>query len=322
MSLIRLDTVEPKPLQWLWYPRLPAGRLSILLGHPDRGKSICAGMCAAHVSRQRAWPDGAVCPSGKVIILEAEDSLEETIVPRLIAAEADLTNIFTWPERNLAALPEHLQTISPSLVILSPLNTYLPQAVHTWNDRNVRAALQPLSDLASKSGAAILGIMHPPKHQQALPIHAVGGSVAFGAVARSVLIVERTQDGLYLMEALKKNLTEFVPPIGYRIVPAPTDPTIPVLRWELVAPTMSLVPPDEEQGALVAACEYLEMALDDGPVSSTSIRFGAEKQGIGWRTITRARKLLGIRATKVYCQDKSHWELFFPPKPPLSKPDA
>ena len=312
--IIRLDTVTPKPLQWLWYPRIPAGRLSLLVGHPDRGKSIFAITCTAHVSQGRSWPDGTPCPQGMVIFLEAEDSLEETIVPRLLAADADLTNIITWKERGLSHFAAQLQALHPQLAVLSPLNTYLPTNINTWHDRGVRAALQPLADMAAESGTAILGIMHPPKRQQALPIHAIVGSVAFGAVARSVLVVERTQDNLYLVEATKQNLAEYAPPIGYHLVPSPSDPAIPLLQWKLVPPTLSLIPGDEEGNALIEACEYLQMALSDGPVSSTKIRFGAEKQGIAWRTTMRARKLLGIHAKKIYSQDKSHWQLSLPMK--------
>lgn len=311
-GIFPLSTVTPKPLTWLWRPRLPAGQLSLLVGHPDRGKSIFAITCTAHVSRGRSWPDGSPCPQGIVIFLESEDLLEETIVPRLQVAGADLTQVFTWKERNLQHLQTHVMTLHPMLVVLSPLNTYLPSGLNTWHDRSVRAALQPLADLAATTGTAVLGIMHPPKHQLALPIHAIVGSIAFGAVARSVLMVERTTEGLYLVEATKQNLVQTIPPIGYRLLPSPTNPEVPLLHWECVAPTLSLIPRDEESSALAEACEYLQMALSDGPMSSTKIRFGAEKQGIAWRTIMRARKLLGIHAKQIHCQDKSHWELSLP----------
>lgn len=311
-SLIRLDTVTSRPLTWLWYPRIPAGRLSIVFGHPDRGKSIFAITCATHISLKRLWPDGADCPDGTVIILEAEDSLEETIVPRLQVAGANLTNIYTWADRNTIELAKYVAEVKPALVILSPLNTYLPKTTNTWQDHSVRAALQPLADLATSSGAAILGIMHPPKAQHTIPIHAIVGSIAFGAVARSVLLIDRTPEGLYLVEGIKRNLTQDIPPIGFRIVPSLLNPTLPILQWEVVAPSMSLVPPDEEQSALSMACEYLNMALDEGPVSSTLIRFGAEKQGISLRTLSRARKMLAVIARPVYSQDKSHWWLSLP----------
>lgn len=314
-NLIRLSDIKSRPLKWLWYPYLPAGRLSILFGHPDRGKSIVAITCGTHVSRERPWPDGQPCPHGNVIILEAEDSLEETVKPRFQAADADQTRISTWEDRTLTALPRHIQNFSPSLVIISPLNTYLPKLTNTWNDKNVRDNLQPLADLAEKSGAAILAIMHPPKKYAGLPIYAIGGSVAFGGVPRSVLMVERMPDGLHIMEPIKRNLTNGIPsPIGYRLLPSPADPAIPILQWELVSPTQSLIPPDEDASALAVACEYLQMVLADGPVSSKKVRGGAEQEGIAYRTLMRARKLLNVKAKQIYAGEKSHWELSLPTK--------
>lgn len=312
MSLIRLDTVQSRPLQWLWYPRFPLGALSILFGHADRGKSVMALTCASHISRQRPWPDGQPCSNGTTIILEAEDSLEQTVVPRLKAAGADLTRIFTYRERNLHDLPKHIAEVTPSLVILSPLTTFLPKLTNTWNDKSVRDALQPLADLAAHVQTAMVAIMHCPKRYQGIPVHQIGGSVAFGAVARSVLMVERTPDDLFLVEAAKHNLVKQVPPIGYRLNASPADPTIPVLTWELVKPTFSLIPPDEEVSSIALACEYLRMALHDGPESSTDIHFGAEKQGISDRTLKRARKMLGVVARQVPAGSKSHWELSLP----------
>lgn len=310
-DIFRLSTLIPTPLQWLWRPRLPAGRLSILVGHPDRGKTIIACTFSGHVSRGRAWPDGQSCPQGTVLFLEAEDALEETIVPRLQAADADLTHILTWKARDLSRLSTLLESVHPKLCILSPLNTYLPR-VNTWNDQDVRRVLQPLADLALKSGATFLGIMHPPKSKQSLPIHTIVGSVAFGAVARSVLAVERGEHGLYLMEGIKQNLAQAVPPIGYRLIPWSENPDVAQLQWVEVSDTLSLIPADDDQSALAEACEYLRMALAGGAVTSNALKLGADKNGIAWRTIMRARKVLGVHAQRVYLREKSCWQLSLP----------
>lgn len=328
MPLIRLDAVDPRPLQWLWYPRLPLGRLSILYGHPDRGKSLVALTCAAHLSCQRPWPDGQPCPLGTSLVLEAEDSLEETVIPRLKAAGADLSRIFTFHERHLGSLGSYLKEITPSLVIFSPLNTYLPRLTNTWNDKSVRDSLQPLADLALRSHAAFLAIMHPPKRFEGLPVYAIGGSAAFGGIARSVLMVDHLQpdalshsdpssaDQLFLLESVKGNLaSRQVPPLGYRLSQSPEDAAVSVVRWEPVHPTLSLIPPDEEASSLSTACAYLRMALADGPQASTNIHDSAHKQGISDRTLKRARKLLGVVAREVPAGHRSHWQLSLPQPP-------
>ena len=310
-SIIPLHTIVPKPLTWLWRPRLPMGRLSLLVGHPDRGKSLFAATCAAHVSCGRPWPDGAVCPQGQVIFLEAEDALDETVVPRLQAADADLTQIKAWPERDLRHLMAQLPILHPKLLVISPLNTYMPK-LNTWNDQEVRRFLQPLSDVALGTQTAILALIHPPKAKQSLPIHAIVGSIAFGAVARSVLAVEKDNNGLCLVEGIKSNLSQRIPPIGYSIVPWEHNQDIGKLIWKVVPPTLSFASADDEQSAIVEACEYLQMALADGPVGSVDLKFGAEKNGIAWRTIMRARKILRVVAIQVQAGGKSHWELSLP----------
>lgn len=320
-SVVSLDTITPKPLSWLWRPRLPAGRLSLVIGHPDRGKSVFAVTVAAHVSCGRAWPDGTLCPQGKVIFLEAEDSLDETVVPRLMAAGANLKEIVAWQDRNLSHLIDGklLHQLHPRLLVLSPLNTYLPK-LNTWNDQEVRRVLQPLSDLAAKTHTAILGIMHPPKMKQSVSIHAVAGSVAFGAVARTVLAVERGENGLCLVEGVKNNLSKPIPPLGYRIHSWAENADIPQLEWQIVSPDLSFAPPEDDQSALIEACEFVTMVLSNGPVPTTDLKIAADKNGIGWRTIARARKVLQIQACQVHSRDKSYWMLQLPPKTQSAKP--
>ncbi len=311
-----LNTIASKPLSWIWRNRIPAGRLSLLVGHPDQGKSLVAVTLAAHVNHAWPWPDGTPCPQGKVIFLESEDSLQETVVPRLVAAGADLAQIESWHDRNLDHLADHLTALHPKLIVLSPLNTYLPKG-NTWSDSDVRRILQPLADLAESSGAAILGIMHPPKKEYATAIHNIVGSMAFVAVARSVLTVERRERGLYLLESLKGNLSRRAPAIGYRINSWANNPDVAKLEWAEVPTTTLLMTqaPPEDRSALQHACEFLQMVLASGMVTSRILKREAEKEGINPRTLMRARSILGIEAIQIRDGHSSHWELRMP-RPP------
>ena len=76
----------------LWHNRFIAGRINILAGMGDVGKDVFCCMVAACVTTGRAWPDGEPgCVPGVVGIISPEDDPEDTIVPRLIAAGADMT---------------------------------------------------------------------------------------------------------------------------------------------------------------------------------------------------------------------------------------
>jgi AAA domain len=82
--------IQPEPISWLWRDRIPHRRLSVLTGPPGLGKSQIAASITAHVTTGKPWPDGTPCSiTGAVIILSAEDSPSDTIVPRLEAAGAN-----------------------------------------------------------------------------------------------------------------------------------------------------------------------------------------------------------------------------------------
>ncbi|HLK10047.1 MAG TPA: AAA family ATPase [Candidatus Binatia bacterium] len=90
-KLVRLTDVQPEEVVWLWKDRIPCGKLTLLEGDPDDGKSTVAYDVAARVSAGRAMPlDNTPRDPAGVIILSAEDGLADTIRPRLEAADADL----------------------------------------------------------------------------------------------------------------------------------------------------------------------------------------------------------------------------------------
>src|SRR5207249_2537482 len=85
--------IAPKPLRWLWPGRIPLAKLTLLVGDPGLGKSLLTADAASRVTRGEAFPDGALCESGSVIFLSAEDDPADTIRPRLDAAGADVSRV-------------------------------------------------------------------------------------------------------------------------------------------------------------------------------------------------------------------------------------
>src|SRR5262245_39877055 len=90
-----LDQVTCQRVPWLWPVRIPLGKLTCLVGDPEVGKSFLSMDLAARVSSGRCWPDDPTrpAPRGHVLLLNAEDGLEDTVVPRLHAAGADLARV-------------------------------------------------------------------------------------------------------------------------------------------------------------------------------------------------------------------------------------
>src|SRR5918997_1507363 len=169
-----LSEVEPEQVEWLWPGRLPLGKLAVLDGDPGLGKSALTLDLAARVSGGQELPDGGRCGPAGVVLLSAEDGLEDTIRPRLDAAGADtggivalsMIGVGTRAER-LVSLTQDLDAVEAALgrggaalVVIDPLMAFLTGKTDSHKDQDVRRGLAPLAALAERKGAAVLLVRH------------------------------------------------------------------------------------------------------------------------------------------------------------------
>ena len=202
--IVNGSDLTPQPVRWLWKDWLAAGKLHILAGPPGQGKTTIALTLAAGVTSGGCWPDGTACPIGNVIIWSGEDDPADTLLPRLQAAGADPNRCFFVtgttiggdvqsfdPARDMTALEQQAKGIGGvKLLVIDPVVSAVAGDGNKNNE--VRRALQPLVDLASRLGAAVVGISHFSKGGAgADPASRVVGSVAFAAVARVVLVAAK-----------------------------------------------------------------------------------------------------------------------------------
>jgi hypothetical protein len=97
MPIKPANQVVVQPLSWLWPDRIPLGKLVLLDGDPDLGKSLIALDLCARLSTGRLFPDGRPGPGpANALVLSAEDSAHDTVVPRLRQLGADLGRVFVW----------------------------------------------------------------------------------------------------------------------------------------------------------------------------------------------------------------------------------
>jgi hypothetical protein len=176
----RLADVEPERVRWLWPGHLPLGKLVVLDGDPDVGKSTLALDFVARTTTGRPFPgeDQAAAPASDVVLLAAEDGLADTIRPRLDAAGADVTRIHHldrvrhvdtdghehWalpsiPE-DVDALDQLVTTTSARLIVVDVLMAYLSGRADSFKDADVRRCLEPLSDLADRHSCCVLLLRH------------------------------------------------------------------------------------------------------------------------------------------------------------------
>ncbi|MCC6489635.1 MAG: AAA family ATPase [Candidatus Hydrogenedentes bacterium] len=317
-SVIRFSEVQPEQVEWLWLGRLARGKLTILDGDPGLGKSTLTVEIAAKVSSGRLlYGEHAVGrePAG-VVLINAEDGLADTILPRLKAAGADLHRVAAMTEiRNVdgtvtsLTLPDDLprvrraiREVGAKLVILDPLMAFLSSRTDSHRDQDVRKVLGSLKLLAEDTGTALLLVRHLNKTAGANPIYRGGGSIAFVGAARTAFLIGRDPHDpeKRVLACNKSNLGPEPPSLGLQIV-HDDDTGVSRINWigEAQVTAAELVGMGPPRGSKLRDAEdFLATYLADGPRKQTEILSEATRRGIASKTLRRARETLGVKPRK------------------------
>lgn len=329
VNLIRASDLKPEPITWLWEGWLAAGKMHVFGGAPGTGKTTISMGLAATVTTGGLWPDGTRSIVGNVVIWSGEDDPADTLIPRLALSGADLSRVYFIsdirdgselrsfdPARDMAPLRRKLIEIGDvRLLIVDPVVSAVAGDSH--RNAEVRRGLQPLVDLAASMRCALLGITHFSKGTGGRdPVERLTGSLAFGALARLVLVAAKYQEGgedgrtARLFCRAKSNIGPDDGGFEYDLHQAEvkTHPGIfaSSVLWgeavegaarELLA-TADATGDDGEGGTLSDAKRFLSDLLAAGPVPTKAIKTDADGAGYSWATIRRASKALGVEAVK------------------------
>jgi hypothetical protein len=320
--------VTSEPVAWLWPSRLALGHLALLDGDPDQGKSLVTLDLCARLSTGRPWPDGTpVETPGSAIVINAEDSDQQTVCPRLRGLGADLGRVFFLPRdeagaidfrlpSRTAALDAVLAETGARLVVIDPITVFLDAGVNTHSDGGVRRALAPLAALARKHSCVMVLVRHLTKDGRHRALYRGLGSIGLVGSCRSAWLIaaDPRVPGRRLLAQEKNNLGPPQPSLAFAVADAGG---LPALSW--------LGPADWSADALLAAAgsrptipgpidhakEFLTEFLRDGPRTTSDIWREAEPLGLSKRTLNRARKPLRIHTRKVHVDGKptSYWRL-------------
>ena len=323
VTLTPASEIHIRPVRWLWEGRLAQGTLALLGGREGVGKSTIAYTTIADVTRGRLAGVYAGASRG-VIVAATEDSWEHTIVPRLMAAGADLALVYrvnvTTTEgtegslslpRDLTELERLTRERDVALILLDPLLSRLDAALDTHKDAEVRQALEPLVRLASATDAVVLGLIHVNKSTTSDPLTMLMGSRAFAAVARSVLFVMADPDdeNRRLLGTPKNNLGRCdLQTLAFRIVGAKVAETPEGEVWtgkvEWLGETAqtireAIVAAGEADGDKTATAEAADWLIDyltgvGGQADSKGIKDAAKAAGHNLAALQRARKRLRL----------------------------
>ena len=318
IMLVRTSEIEPERIGWLWPGIIARGKITGLVGYPGLGKSQVAIDVASTVSTGRLWPGGAANGNaGDVIILAAEDDAADTLVPRLIAAGADLTNVHVVKavkgddgvERafNLAVdldrLEKEYDLQRVRLLVVDPISAYLGTAKGTNHGADVRTVLGRFAMFAARHDLAGLAISHLNKTSGARAITRIMGSLEWVAAPRAVfLVTEEAGTDRRLFVPLKNNLASERFGYAFRIegrLVAPGIKTSAVV-WdqEPVAITADEALAAAAKGRTSGAIDFLEQVLSDGPVDQAEIVRLGKEAGYSEKHLRTAREKLGVTPQK------------------------
>ena len=312
LKIISMDEVPVEEVEWLWYPYIPFGKLTIIHGDGGEGKTTLILQLAALLSRGEKLPcDSTEREPIKVIYQTAEDGLGDTIKPRLLAGNADCSQIkvIDESEATLTMLDERIEKAivetGARALILDPVQAYIGVKVDMNRANEVRAILSQLGQIAGQYRCAIILVGHLNKAQGNKSNYRGLGSIDFQATARSVLIVGRLKDNpqIRVMVQDKSSLAPEGEPIAFELGKENG------FRWLghydiSVDDLLSGIPKEKKsEQAENLILEY----LSKGKYPQKELVKKAQTIGISKRVLDEAKKALNVRSLKEGSQ--WYWEL-------------
>jgi hypothetical protein len=334
--------IKPKPLDWLWLDYIPLAKLGVVTGEPLQTKSLFTLDVIARVTTKTPFPnDGGSFGPTHAILATAEDDPEDTVIPRLILAGADLARVsvicMSKPESHdpvsltadLDRIEDEVKLKSAKLIVVDPLNSYLPEKVESWNDASIRRVLGPVSELANRLRVTIIVVIHLNKNINVTKaIYRVMGSVGNVAAARFGFLIAQNPDkpdeGEKIFACMKLNVGGRAPSLTYRLRVEKLDVAtldrfypdldatdrkrmlaqkFPRVEWGAVSThtDRTLLQADlalEKPTKRNAAKDFLQGFLAGGPRLKSEAKAAWLKQGGSDETLKRARRELGVMAAQ------------------------
>jgi hypothetical protein len=337
------SSFKPRAIRWLWPDRFALGKLGLIGGLPDKGKGLISCDLFACVTADNPLPCGeGHAPQGDVIYFTAEDDIEDTVIPRLMAAGVNLDRVHIVQMARLSngstrtfnmvtdlpALKAKIEEVgNVVLVMIDPMSSYLGVGkVNSSVTTDVRGFLKPLTDLAAEKMVAIIGVMHFNKKSDVTnAMLRIADSLAYVAAARHVYVVvdDAEVEHRRLFVKAKNNLAPDKKALSYmtglRLIGI--DPEInkeiwaPHIIWgaEHVEITANEAMQAEAGGGkrssteLRAAEDFLRTRLAQGPVKQKDLFEEAVANDISERTLRRAKKNLEVESVKLKGSTDGEW---------------
>ena len=316
VKIIRMSDVELTPVDWLWKPYLPFGKLSVLQGNPGEGKTYFAMHLAAACTNGKLLPNMERLEPFNVIYQTAEDGLGDTVKPRLIEAGADLDRVLVIDDSDvqLTLSDERIEKAiienNAKLVIIDPIQAYLGADVDMNRANEVRPIFMRLGQVAQRTGCAILLIGHLNKAAGMQSLQRGLGSIDIAAAVRSVMFIGKLKHDP-TMRILTHEKSSLAPP-GASLAFSLGDEG--GFRWvgeyDITADEMlSGIEPQRETKTQQAKDLICALLAGGKQVLSEDIDKAALERGIPGRTVRDAKRELGdaLKSKIVEGRKKVFW---------------
>ena len=309
-EITKASEVKVRKVEWLWYPFIPFGKVTVIQGDAGDGKSTFILKLAAMLTNGEPMPftDGNKLEPMNVIYQSTEDDADDTIVPRFISAGGNTEKLLFINEKEhyLSFSDERLlgaiRATKAKLIILDPLSAYIGESTSINSANEVRNQFRPLIDIAKEQGCAIVIVHHMNKAMGQKAVNRAVGSVDIVGAARSVLMVSRTdkeRPNERILVQVKSNLS----PTGTAIVFSLSENGI---EWveetsrtadEVLGNAFSSMGRPDEQ--IQKAKDVLSRLLSDHkPKPQSLIMEQFKTMGICESTVKKAKVQLNIRSVK------------------------
>lgn len=320
-----MELVKVEQIEWLLYPFIPFGKVTIIQGDPGEGKTTMVLQIIAKLTRgepillnkksqkeaqqdseenlkqEVLSQDNSIQPVN-VIYQTAEDGLGDTIKPRLLAAGADCSRVLVIDDREQpltmldVRLEEAIMQTKARMVVLDPIQGFLGTDVDMHRANEIRPLMKRMAVLAEKYHCAIILIGHMNKNSNGKSSYRGLGSIDFQAAARSVLIVGRLKDEpeTRVMCHVKSSLAPEGKSVAFRLDKETG------FQWigEYDISADDLLSGDARGQKSRIAKEFLLDILADGGMAQKKIEEEASKQGIKKKTLRNAKQELEIDSVK------------------------
>ena len=199
VPMLCYEDIEQTSVDWLWFPYIPFGKLTIIQGNPGEGKTYFAMMLTAACTNKKMFPNMEDIEPFNVIYQTAEDGMGDTIKPRLVEAGADLSRVMVIDDSEEALtlsddrIEKAVRQNHVRLVIIDPVQAFIGADVDMNRANEVRPVFRKLGMIAEKTGCAIVLIGHLNKSSGAQSTYRGLGSIDIMAAVRSLIFIGKVR---------------------------------------------------------------------------------------------------------------------------------